>query len=111
MIFNYVCFIIVSRFAPFWGKGQKISKNDPKNDPKIDAKIQQSRFWVARGAADVDFDCFWSRSGKRDFFMIFESCTKLSKVMKNEHGERQGGGTPPWPDEVSKYARPLAVHI
>ena len=34
---------------------------------------------------------FWSRSGKCDFLMIFESCTKRPKVMQNGTGVPQRG--------------------
>ena len=37
---------------------------------------------------------FWSRSGKCDFLMIFESCTKRPKVMQNGTGVPQRGPEP-----------------
>ena len=54
-------------------------KNGLQNEAEIDAEIVQSRFWVARGAADVDFDCFlvvFLRSQIFDDFSIGEKSAK-----------------------------------
>ena len=52
------------------------------------AKNTESRFWAARGAADVDFEYISVAFGF--FLMIFEACTKRPKIMKNGPGALKG---------------------
>ena len=62
-------------------------QNGLQNEAEIDAEIIQSRFWAARGAADVDFDYFlvaFLRSQIFDDFSIGEKSAK----------NRENGG--PW---------------
>ena len=63
-------------------------KKGLQNEAEIDAKIIQSRFWAARGAADVDFDYFlvaFLRSQIFDEFSIGE-----------KSAQNQGNGGPGW---------------
>ena len=59
-------------------------KKDTQNEAEIDAKIVESRFWAARGAADVDFDYFLVAFLRSQIFDDFSIGEKLAKHQKNE---------------------------
>ena len=54
-------------------------KNGLQNEAEIDAEIIQSRFWTARGAADVDFDYFLGGSLRSPIFDEFSIGKKSAK--------------------------------
>ena len=50
-----------------------------QNEAEIDAEIMQSRFWAARGAADVDFDYFSVAFLRSPIFYEFSIGKKSAK--------------------------------
>ena len=53
-----------------------------QNEAEIDAEIIQSRFWAARGAADVDFDYFLGGFLRSPIFDEFSIGKKSAKNLK-----------------------------
>ena len=75
-------------------------KNGLQNEAEIDAEIIQSRFWVARGAADVDFDYFLGAFLRSQIFDDFSIGEKSAKNRENGglgRKRRRGLATPPGP--------------
>ena len=64
-------------------------KKGTQNEAEIDAKIIQSRFWVARGAADVDFDYFLVAFGEILVLVDFSS------VAQNRQNQEKPGHVAP----------------
>ena len=54
-------------------------QNGFQNEAEIDAEIIQSRFWAARGAADVDFDYFLGGFLRSPIFDEFSIGKKSAK--------------------------------
>ena len=57
-------------------------KNGLQNEAEIDAEIIQSRFWAARGAADIDFDYFLGGFLRSPIFDEFSIGKKSAKNLK-----------------------------
>ena len=55
-------------------------QNGFRNEAEIDAEIIQSRFWAARGAADVDFDYFLGGFLRSPIFDEFSIGKKSAKI-------------------------------